>query len=293
MKALKKYLIDNIEMHKPHYIEAFSHVYGNEYHDFIKERINNTKILVCHDYVDYVQLLQIQHRIKMHDTINKQEGLDAIESALKLKKLEDQFDKYIYRELKNMFPSLVETRFPRSFESAFDSFSKRLGKNKWTNRSIIYDRIRYFNLLGINLGEDYSLYETNPECKKLIPNKRMKEKFKELMNELYRKENQLKAMFESNHKEIQEILMNNNYDRVNVSHKDMNGRNISYCMPNSKDGEIAPLCMFNLQTLIDGSENTFVHEFAHSIGISNLNKSTVYCDGKYKMLNFARFVYKV
>ena len=35
--------------------------------------------------------------------------------------------------------------------------------------SILKDRIKFFNSLGINLGDNYDLYENSEECKKLVP----------------------------------------------------------------------------------------------------------------------------
>ena len=293
MRLLKEYMIKNIEMSKEHFIEAFTHVYGEEYHDFIKERINNTKILICHDTVDRVLLHQIRYKIEKFVVHGKQEALDAVDKAIKIRKLYDNYEKHILSELKKMFPELKDTMFPRAFISSVESFDLKLGKDRWRNKSIMMDRVRYFKLLGLDLGDDYSEYENNQIAKKMIPSKEKRKQFKELCEVLYAREKQLISMFSSNYLEIQEELSANNYDRKEVVQKDMDGKNISYCMPNSKSGTITPLCMFNIQTILEDSEMVFAHEFAHSIGLIDLTKSNLCCGKKYIWLNEAVEDYSV
>ena len=78
MNKLRKYMISNIEEAKDHFIEAFTNFYGEKYHSLIESRINNTKVLICHDDIDMYRLVDFKQRIKKHNTSNVQEGIDAV-----------------------------------------------------------------------------------------------------------------------------------------------------------------------------------------------------------------------
>jgi len=292
MKKLKEYLVKVIEAKKDILIDAFSHVYGQEHHDYIKERINDTRVWVYNDQIYRVDLESMKRCIDDHNDEYKQEGIEAVDFYIKLRRLYDDYNKYIYSELKKLYPTLTSNGFPRPFIDYFRSFDNRLGKDHFKNRSILRSRIAFFNRLGINLGDDYSAYERDPECKKLIPNKQMKKIFYELCDELNKKERALMEMFGvgTNLKEIQELLTNEGYLITDLSEeiKRIKGENVSFCKKNMKDGKLAPVIFFNLKTLTSKSEFVFVHEFAHAIAMSSMKKSCLNCgNGNYKYLNEA------
>ena len=53
--------------------------------------------------------------------------------------------------------------------------------------SIIKDRIQFFNALGINLGEEYSIYANDERCRSLIPSNQLIEQIRELKKNFYDK----------------------------------------------------------------------------------------------------------
>ncbi len=286
MNYINNYMINNVEKAKPYLIEAFSYVYGEKRRDFIEERINSTKVCVCHGEIDSVELYRMLYHVEKSDMVNKEELIKSIKVMIKLRRMYDKYDKYVLEQLKIMFPNLKRTDFPMVFINAFNSFEKRFGKNERENARIKKERITYFKELGLNLGDDYEAYETNESAKKLVPSKLQKAEFKKLYNKLLATKDKLEEYFSNNHKELEEILIKYRYDKKEIEYKDVN-RNVSYCMPNTINGEVYPLCMFNILNLMLDCESVFVHEFSHALGLSGKNKCALYCRGKYKMINEA------
>ena len=121
MKRIKDYMIEKIEASKPQLIEAFTHVYGQSHYDFIKDRINTTKVCICHDSVDIVDLLRMEHHVKKNGFEDKEKLLESIDFMIKCRRMYDKYDDYVLKELKVMFPALKRKKLPMVFINAFNS----------------------------------------------------------------------------------------------------------------------------------------------------------------------------
>lgn len=284
MKKIREYMIERIEASKPLLIEAFTHVYGQDNYEFIKDRINTTKICVCHDDLDLVDLFKIKYYISKNDIENKEEFIEQIDYMIKCKRLYDKFDSYAFSKVQEMFPKLKKKILIKDFAKLINSFDKKIRRN---SEDIKKDRVVYFNLMGLNLGENYLFYENNHIAKELIPNKSQIKEFNALVKKLDSMKEKLEEYFSNNFNEIEDVLYSNRYDTKVIQHREFKGNKVSYCMPNSINGEVYPLCVFNLLNLMDSCEMVYVHEFSHSIGISSRSKSNLYCKGKYKYINEA------
>lgn len=287
MKRIKDYMIEKIEASKPQLIEAFTHVYGQSHYDFIKERINTTKVCICHDSVDIVDLLRMEHHVKKNGFEDKEKLLESIDFMIKCRRMYDKYDDYVLKELKVMFPALKRKKLPMVFINAFNSFDKKFGKDEKENKRIRESRITYFKELGLDLGNNYDDYINNEQAKKLIPSKALKSDFKKLYSKLLGMHDKLEEYFSNNSKEIESILELYKYDSRKVKHSDLSGNKVSYCMPNTIHGEVYPLCVFHIMNLIDPCEMVYIHEFSHALGISAKSKSNLYCKGKFKYINEA------
>ena len=87
MKRIKDYMIEKIEASKPQLIEAFTHVYGQSHYDFINDRINTTKVCICHDSVDIVDLLRMEHHVKKNGLEDKEKLLESIDFMIKCRRM--------------------------------------------------------------------------------------------------------------------------------------------------------------------------------------------------------------
>lgn len=287
MNKIREYIVKRVENAKPLLIEAFTHVYGEKHHKFIEDRINTTKVCVCHDSIDIVDLFRMQHYIQKNDVEDKENLLESIDFMIKCRRLYDKFDDYVIKELKKMFPNLKRNKLPMVFINAFNSFDKKFTKDEKENKRIKDSRITYFKEMGLDLGDNYDAYANSAEAKKLIPSKAQKSEFKKMYKKLLSTQEKLEECFAGNASEIEEMLRAYNYDLKEVQHQDLKGNKVSYCMPNTIHGEVYPVCMFNILNLIDPCEMVYVHEFSHALGISSKRKSNLYCKGKFKYINEA------
>lgn len=73
--------------------------------------------------------------------------------------------------------------------TSFDEESEEILKTEitWKKDSIKKDRIKYFNNLGINLGDNYDDYINNPKVKELIPSQELINQIQDIRKNLYAK----------------------------------------------------------------------------------------------------------
>lgn len=287
MQKVREYIINRVNKSKPHLIEAFTHVYGSKHHEFIKDRINSTKVCVCNDEMNLVDLYQLYYHVRKADMVDKEELLKDLDFLIKCRKLYDDFDLHMIKELKKMFPTLKRKKNPMEFIDSVLSFDKKFTLNEKENNKIRKLRMSYFKDLGLDLGDNYSLYTDSKKAKELMLDRKQKSEFNKLYNKLMAMQEKLEEYFSNNFSEIEFILEKNRYDNKSVQYRATKGVKLSYCMPNTINGEIYPLCMFNMLNLIYPCELVYLHEFSHAIGISGKNKSNLYSKGKFKHLNEA------
>lgn len=152
--------------------------------------------------------------------------------------------------------------------SAFDDESDEVLKSdkEYMKDSIKEDRIKYFKMMGIDLGDDYSLYENDENCKKKMPSKQLIEelkkekdiyikKFKEEVLEHYPIYSKYKNIIDS-------VPFMEEVDLVNVFDTGLMAVSPNFI---KQDGEIKnrPLVFLNLGKDMDGLDINIIHEFNH------------------------------
>lgn len=105
---------------------------------------------------------------------------------------------YLNGETKNFYPnhyistvlgySLSSTSILEYFDEESD-LSLTDPKQSWKAASVKRNRIEYFNLIGIDLGEDYEAYVNNPECQSKWPSKRIVQRVVDSKNKYMNKFN--------------------------------------------------------------------------------------------------------
>lgn len=78
---------------------------------------------------------------------------------------------------------VVDTPLIDAFSSQNDQIL--LNGNEWRQSSIKNDRVKFYKNLGLDLGDDYSLYEEDERAIKLTPSKEMVDKILELKAQAY------------------------------------------------------------------------------------------------------------
>lgn len=155
--------------------------------------------------------------------------------------------------------------------------------------NIIENRIKYFNNIGINLGNNYNLYLENEDVKSNWPTKERLEKFRETKNKLinnFMKEYYLNTV---SHKRIRQVV-----DSKNLLNKD---DGLDQTMYNSSLGktcvatnlkeidgklEAAPLVMISFGGFDGALDHDIIHELNHLYELSLesvINNKAVYLCG--------------
>lgn len=144
---------------------------------------------------------------------------------------------------------------------AFNSESEKLLKtgSDWRKNSIKQDRIKFFKNNGIDLGNDYSLYESNLNCKSIIPKQ-------ELIDKILSRKKELNEMFLSK------------YYKSTIEYK-TNKEKIEEKNFLIKDNEYGPNAYFNNMTFV--SENLILEDgkyVLYPIVYININYPKEYLD---------------
>lgn len=155
--------------------------------------------------------------------------------------------------------------------------------------NIIENRIKYFNNIGINLGNNYNLYLENEDVKSNWPTKERLEKFRETKNKLinnFMKEYYLNTV---SHKRLRQVV-----DSKNLLNKD---DGLNQTMYNSSLGktcvatnlkeidgklEAAPLVMISFGGFDGALDHDIIHELNHLYELSLesvINNKAVYLCG--------------
>ena len=133
---------------------------------------------------------------QMHDEISKKYYIKLIEENIDLLSPKDieEFEKY-KNNPKYSYVLTPYTNFVFGFSltrnnniEAFSKESEQIISNPnepdWKKQSIMGDRIKFFNMNGINLGDDYEAYLQSSEAKKIWPSFERIEKFVESNNRI-------------------------------------------------------------------------------------------------------------
>lgn len=160
----------------------------------IKEKyekyLNETK-----EYRDYIKKCeQLEQEIKKKYfklLITELKDIFTEEEYIKMmKKFDDKYYSASYVvNISGNTKNILETSF--LLDSLIMSFSKtseeQIKNNSWQKKNIIANRIQYFKNLGLDLGNDYSIYENSKEAQNLIPKQEIIERIINKRNELLKK----------------------------------------------------------------------------------------------------------
>jgi hypothetical protein len=84
------------------------------------------------------------------------------------------------KELKKMFPTLKRKKNPMEFIDSVLSFDKKFTLNEKENNKIRKLRMSYFKDLGLDLGDNYSLYTDSKKAKELMLDRKQKSEFNKI-----------------------------------------------------------------------------------------------------------------
>jgi len=235
---------------------------------------------------------------KQFEEINKLKERITFEAQIKLLKefefLLDDHDRKIINSDEEINLNVLhckEILFGKQlkYKSAIEYFSKEDEEilesgNSYVKNSIMENRIKYFNSIGIKLGNDYELYEQNEECQKKKPSF-------ELVKTIQTKR-------EKTYKEIIEecILRSDEYNSILKANSSLNLGDIEIFNPTvaregntyvstnftyqDNEAKICPILYFCYSKNSDYSDVLFNHELNHIvelmlIGITDENKINV------------------
>lgn len=152
-----------------------------------------------------------------------------------------------------------------------DAFSEEsnlllLDGSEWKQESIINDRVRFFKLMGIDLGNDYQSYMNNEECKKLIPSEQIIEKIlkaketldSKMMIEYFENTKEYKE----NRQRIEEYKLINKNDEYNSNAYIKNKNFVSPNIVRDVKTRLFPLMCINVH-LEEYLDKTVIHELNH------------------------------
>ena len=189
LKLLKKInpsiTLDNLDEYmndeniiKLNYLSELYNISLNEYTPFSK------------DFLEYEEELKKQKKIERQikdkyyyelifenlDLIpdNKKEGLEEYRNNI-------EKNYYLSREIKEILGYSIENdSLLKAFSNESDEILLSKESSKWKVDSIKEDRIKFFNIWGINLGNNYESYLENEEVKRIWPTKERIEKYEDL-----------------------------------------------------------------------------------------------------------------
>lgn len=166
-----------------------------------------------------------------------------------------------------------------TLDSPLEMFSEEnqeeLNKENWRAKTIIDNRIEYFNAKGINLGNDYEAYLNSDEAKKVWPTKEQISKFKELKEKLQTKFKKTYYENTSYHKKLRELVDAKDYiikdDGINANlYQSYTGE--TFVSPNlKKEGQqykLSPIVCICFNSDIGSIEHYIIHELNHIFELS-------------------------
>lgn len=190
--------------------------------------------------------------------------------------IKNEIEQYLNNEttsLKDNISEIVGTTLEQNgYIDAFSEAADNILMNNspsWKIDSIKEERIKYFNAIGIELGNNYDDYMENKEARKLIPTKDCMKKFVESRNYYINKYNNMFYTSLKRHQrllsEIEKIDFQDKEDPVNAM---TYIEGVSYISSNfiRTDSGYVPypiLCLNFSDYETDSLDHTFVHELNH------------------------------
>lgn len=258
-----------------------------EYENFEKENI---------EYFNEMQVnkdLEISLREKYYKEFLK-ENIDLIKEDDRqevIEYLNDSKKSYLmnYSVRRLLGSSIQSESILESFYEEQEDILNNEETSTFIKNNIIENRIKYFNNIGINLGNNYNLYLENEDVKSNWPTKERLEKFRETKNKLinnFMKEYYLNTV---SHKRLRQVV-----DSKNLLNKD---DGLDQTMYNSSLGktcvatnlkeidgklEAAPLVMISFGGFDGALDHDIIHELNHLYELSLesvINNKAVYLCG--------------
>lgn len=258
-----------------------------EYENFEKENI---------EYFNEMQVnkdLEISLREKYYKEFLK-ENIDLIKEDDRkgvIEYLNDSKKSYLMNySVRGLLGSSIQSEsILESFYEEQDDILNNEETSTFIKNNIIENRIKYFNNIGINLGNNYNLYLENEDVKSNWPTKERLEKFRETKNKLinnFMKEYYLNTV---SHKRLRQVV-----DSKNLLNKD---DGLDQTMYNSSLGktcvatnlkeidgklEAAPLVMISFGGFDGALDHDIIHELNHLYELSLesvINNKAVYLCG--------------
>ena len=258
-----------------------------EYENFEKENI---------EYFNEMQVnkdLEISLREKYYKEFLK-ENIDLIKEDDRqgvIEYLNDSKKSYLmnYSVRRLLGSSIQSESILESFYEEQEDILNNEETSTFIKNSIIENRIKYFNNIGINLGNNYNLYLENEDVKSNWPTKERLEKFRATKNKLinnFMKEYYLNTV---SHKRLRQVV-----DGKNLLNKD---DGLDQTMYNSSLGktcvatnlkeidgklEAAPLVMISFGGFDGALDHDIIHELNHLYELSLesvINNKAVYLCG--------------
>ena len=196
--------------------------------------------------------------------IDKREGYEDF--------INGKVDSYsLGKEIRNIIgSSLLAKGLITAFDDESDKLLETKDKSDWRVKSIIEDRMNYFNYLGINLGDNYDDYINNEEVKKIWPNKKRITKFKEsidkLVNELNNRFFMETDFYKKTKKEIEEKHLLDRLDSIDARlYTSSSNTFVSPNLIKTENGyETSSIVVINMDTFDDRFRDHYiVHELNH------------------------------
>ena len=258
-----------------------------EYENFEKENI---------EYFNEMQVnkdLEISLREKYYKEFLK-ENIDLIKEDDRqgvIEYLNDSKKSYLmnYSVRRLLGSSIQSESILESFYEEQEDILNNEETSTFIKNNIIENRIKYFNNIGINLGNNYNLYLENEDVKSNWPTKERLEKFRATKNKLinnFMKEYYLNTL---SHKRLRQVV-----DSKNLLNKD---DGLDQTMYNSSLGktcvatnlkeidgklEAAPLVMISFGGFDGALDHDIIHELNHLYELSLesvINNKAVYLCG--------------
>lgn len=223
-------------------------------------------------YTDYVEKCnEIKLLLEIKYTKKLIEELKDLYTESEYRKIEQAEDYYAIKDVSKKTKNYIGYSFGATpLIEAFSDKSDNLLLNgsEWQQNSIKIDRIQYFKNLGLDLGDYYESYLTNPQAQALIPSKELVERilntnnkfYESMMNEYYASIPEYKE----NRARIDEqglLDKDDGYDasayqnsgnQISTNLKQVNGKYIEY-----------PILLIYAGGLSEYLDATLIHELNH------------------------------
>lgn len=291
-KIIPRCTLDNFDINNEE-IEKLDKVI-EKYRETLKEYENFEKENI--EYFNEMQInkdLEMSLREKYYKEFLK-ENIDLIKEDDRkgvIEYLDDSKKSYLmnYSVSRLLGSSIQSESILESFYEEQEDILNNEETSTFIKNNIIENRIKYFNNIGINLGNNYNLYLENEDVKSNWPTKERLEKFRETKNKLinnFMKEYYLNTV---SHKRLRQVV-----DSKNLLNKD---DGLNQTMYNSSLGktcvatnlkeidgklEAAPLVMISFGGFDGALDHDIIHELNHLYELSLesvINNKAVYLCG--------------